>query len=141
MTTRAFGNTGVQVPVIGQGTWLMERDDRPLAVRALRRGVELGLTHVDTAELYGAGEVEDLVAEAIAGVRERVFLASKVLPSNASADGTVRACEGSLRRLQTDHLDLYLLHWPGRFPLEETFGAFERLVRDGKIRAWGVSNF
>jgi diketogulonate reductase-like aldo/keto reductase len=138
---RAFGATGVEVSVIGQGTWNLEADPRDEAVRALRRGLDLGLTHIDTAEMYGAGAVEELVAEAIAGRRDEVFLASKVLPQNASRAGTRRACERSLRRLQTDHLDLYLLHWPGSHPLEETLEAFESLRKDGKIRAFGVSNF
>ncbi|MFZ5478509.1 MAG: aldo/keto reductase [Myxococcota bacterium] len=132
---------GVAVPVIGQGTWNMERDDRREAIAALRRGLDLGLTHVDTAELYGNGRVEEIVGEALAGRRDDVFLVSKVLPQNASRAGTVAACERSLRRLRTDRLDLYLLHWEGEHPLEDTVAAFEQLVRDGKIRAWGVSNF
>lgn len=140
--TRAepFGPAGSAVPVIGQGTWRMERDRRA-AVRALRRGLDLGLTHVDTAEMYGDGAVETLVGEAIGGRRAGVFLASKVLPGNASRAGTAAACERSLRRLATDHLDLYLLHWPGPHPIAETVEAFERLREAGKIRAWGVSNF
>ena len=138
---RPFGPAAVAVPVIGQGTWNMERDSRAGAVAALRRGLDAGMTHVDTAEMYGAGRVEELVAEAIAGRRDEVFLASKVLPSNASFDGVLRACEASLRRLRTDRLDLYLLHWPGAHPLERTIAAFERLVRDGKIVQYGVSNF
>ncbi len=128
------------VPAIGQGTWQMEQQ-RQRSIRALRCGLDLGLTHVDTAEMYGAGEVEALVGEAIAGRRDEVFLVSKVLPHNAHRSGAVRACEASLRRLGTDHLDLYLLHWPGPHPLEQTLEAFEALERDGKIRAWGVSNF
>jgi diketogulonate reductase-like aldo/keto reductase len=119
----------------------MEQDDRAEAIAALRRGIELGLTHVDTAELYGSGEVEKLVGEAMAERRDRVFLVSKVVPEHASYEGTLRACEGSLRRLRTDRLDCYLLHWPGSVPLAETIRAFERLERDGKIRSWGVSNF
>src|SRR5438128_1509348 len=107
MTRRPFGWTGVPVPVIGQGTWNMERDDPQAVVEALRRGLDAGLTHVDTAEMYGAGRVEELVGEAIAGRRDEVFLASKVLPDNASFKGVLRACEASLRRLGTDHLDLY----------------------------------
>lgn len=141
MQTRPFGWTGVPVPIIGQGTWQMETDDRDGVVRAIRRGLDLGLTHLDTAEMYGSGAVERIVGEAIAGRREEVFLASKVLPHNASRKGTLRACEESLARLRTDHLDLYMLHWPGTHPLEETLGAFEELVRAGKIRFWGVSNF
>lgn len=131
---------GVAVPVVGQGTWEMERDPRA-SVAALRRGLDLGLTHIDTAEMYGGGRVEEIVGEAIEGRRGEVFLVSKVLPSNASFDGTIRACERSLKRLGTDRLDLYLLHWPGSEPLTETFRAFSRLKRDGKIRAFGVSNF
>jgi len=141
MLQRAFGPTGRRLPVLGQGTWNMERDDRAGAIAALRRGLDLGLTHVDTAELYGGGEVEELVGEALAGRRDEVFLASKVLPDNASRRGTVAACEGSLARLRTDRLDLYLLHWPGRHPLKDTLAAFEELVRAGKILAWGLSNF
>ncbi len=138
---RPFGQAGVEVPVIGQGTWKMERDDRAEAIRALRRGLDLGITHVDTAELYGSGEVERLVGEAIAGRREQVFLVSKVVPEHATHQGTLRACEQSLRRLRTDWLDCYLLHWPGRHPLSETIRAFEQLEEQGKIRSWGVSNF
>jgi diketogulonate reductase-like aldo/keto reductase len=138
---RSFGPTGISVPVLGQGTWQLERTDRRLALDALRRGLDAGMTHVDTAEMYGEGRVEELVAEALAGRRDEVFLVSKVLPENASRAGSVRACEGSLRRLKTDHLDLYLLHWPGDHPLEETLGAFESLREAGKIRAWGLSNF
>jgi diketogulonate reductase-like aldo/keto reductase len=119
----------------------MEKDDRRQAVAALRRGLDLGMTHVDTAEMYGGGEVEKLVGEAIAGRREEVFLVSKVLPQNASRRGTLKACEQSLARLGTDRLDLYLLHWPGSHPVADTFAAFEELRAAGKIRAWGVSNF
>jgi diketogulonate reductase-like aldo/keto reductase len=140
-TTRTFGNTGVQVPVLGQGTWHMESDDRRSAIAALRVGIELGLTHIDTAELYGSGRVEELVAEVSANQRDALYLVSKVMPSHASTAGTLRACEQSLKRLRTDHLDCYLLHWPGSHPLEETITAFERLHADGKIKAWGVSNF
>jgi diketogulonate reductase-like aldo/keto reductase len=119
----------------------MERDERAEAIAALRRGLELGLTHIDTAELYGSGEVERLVGEAIAGRREKVFLVSKVVPEHASYEGTLRACENSLRRLRTEWLDSYLLHWPGSHPIADTIRAFERLERDRKIRSWGVSNF
>src|SRR5207253_196316 len=138
---RPFGWTGVPVPVIGQGTWNLERADRAEAVAALRRGLDAGMTHVDTAEMYGAGRVEELVGEAIAGRRDEVFLVSKVLPEHASFAGVLAACEASLRRLATDRLDLYLLHWASRHPLEQTIAGFERLVRDGKIRHYGVSNF
>jgi diketogulonate reductase-like aldo/keto reductase len=126
---------------IGIGTWNMERDDKASCIAVLHRAIELGLTHVDTAEMYGSGKVETLVGEALAGKRDRVFLATKVLPRNASYDGTIRACEASLARLRTDHVDLYLLHWREDLPLEPTFRAFEHLRAQGKIRAWGVSNF
>ena len=141
MQRRTFGWTGVQVPVIGQGTWKMEGDSPAEALAALQAGLDAGMTHVDTAELYGGGRVESLVARAIAGRRDEVFLVSKVMPNHASRSGTVQACEASLRRLGTDHLDCYLLHWPGQHPLEDTIAAFEQLVRDGKIRSWGLSNF
>ncbi len=142
MRTSLFGPTGRQVPVIGHGTWQLEEDDRQAAITAIRRAVELGASHIDTAELYGRGRVEEMLAEALAGgMRERVFLASKVLPENASFDGTIAACERTLRRLATDRLDLYMLHWRGRHPLDETFRAFERLRAAGKVLAWGVSNF
>jgi diketogulonate reductase-like aldo/keto reductase len=142
MEKRVFGATGVPVPVLGQGTWQMEGDDRAGAIRALRAGMELGMTHLDTAELYGHGRVEEsIVSEVIAGRRDEVFLVSKVMPSHATYAGTLTACERSLKRLRTDRLDCYLLHWPGPHPLEETVRAFEKLVSDGKIRSWGVSNF
>ncbi|HXF81430.1 MAG TPA: aldo/keto reductase, partial [bacterium] len=141
MRTRPFGWTAVPVPVVGQGTWHMEQVGRARAVAALRAGLDAGLTHIDTAEMYGDGRVEELVGEAIAGRRDEVFLVSKVLPRNASYDGVRRACSASLRRLRTDHLDVYLLHWRGPHPLEETIRAFEDLVRAGQIRFWGVSNF
>jgi diketogulonate reductase-like aldo/keto reductase len=141
MQTRTFGWTGVQVPVIGQGTWKMEGDTPAEAVAALQAGLDAGMTHVDTAELYGSGRVESLVARAIAGRRDQVFLVSKVMPNHASRSGTVKACEATLRRLGTDHLDCYLLHWPGQHPLQDTIAAFEQLVQEGKIRSWGLSNF
>ncbi|HEY8146211.1 MAG TPA: aldo/keto reductase [Kofleriaceae bacterium] len=142
MRALSFGPTGREIPVIGYGTWQLEQDDRGAAIAAIRRAVELGATHIDTAELYGRGRVEEMLAEALGGgLRERVFLASKVLPENASFDGTIAACERSLRRLATDRLDLYMLHWRGRHPLDETFRAFERLRAAGKVLAWGVSNF
>jgi diketogulonate reductase-like aldo/keto reductase len=125
--------------VIGQGTWYIDRGDRKRAVAALRRGIELGMTHIDTAEMYG--EAELVIAEAIAGKRDDLFLVSKVLPSNASRRGTITACERSLKRLKTDRLDCYLLHWRGSYPLAETVAAFDELARAGKIRSWGVSNF
>lgn len=141
MEKRPFGPRRFSVPVIGQGTWKMEVDDRRECVRALQQGFDTGLTHIDTAEMYGSGAVEEIIAEAIAGCREKVFLVSKVLPSNASYVGTLRACEASLARLRTDRLDVFLLHWRGRHPLKETFRAFERLEKEGKIRSFGVSNF
>jgi diketogulonate reductase-like aldo/keto reductase len=134
-----FGASGPQVPVIGQGTWYIDRGNRNDAVAALRRGIEFGMTHIDTAEMYG--DAEPVVAEAIAGRRDDIFLVSKVLPSNASRRGTITACERSLTRLKTDRLDCYLLHWRGSCPLAETVAAFEQLADAGKIRSWGVSNF
>jgi diketogulonate reductase-like aldo/keto reductase len=133
---------GERVPVLGQGTWGMGEDpgSRAGEVRVLQRGIELGLTLIDTAEMYAEGGAEEVVGEAIRGRRDRVFLVSKVYPHNASAAGTVAACERSLRRLRTDQLDLYLLHWRGAHPLAETVAAFERLQREGKVRRWGVSN-
>jgi diketogulonate reductase-like aldo/keto reductase len=141
MERRRFGNAALDVAVIGQGTWNTEKDARTSAIAALRRGLDLGLAHIDTAEMYGSGAAEKLVGEAIAGRRDEVFLVSKVLPQNASRQGTIAACERSLTRLRTDRLDGYLLHWPGEHPLEDTFDAFEQLRRAGKIRTWGVSNF
>jgi diketogulonate reductase-like aldo/keto reductase len=138
---RPFGSTGRGVPAVGQGTWKIEASAAGSAVAAMRRGLDLGMTHIDTAEMYGSGAAETLIAEAIAGRRDEVFLVSKVLPSNASKRGTLAACEKSLARLQTDRLDCYLLHWRGAHPLEETIAAFDTLVRDGKILSWGVSNF
>jgi diketogulonate reductase-like aldo/keto reductase len=134
-----FGKNGPLVSVIGQGTWYIDRGDRKTAVAALRRGIDLGMTHIDTAEMYGDAEL--VVGEAITGRRDEIFLVSKVLPSNASRRGTIVACERSLARLKTDRLDCYLLHWRGSYPLSETVAAFEQLVSEGKIRSWGVSNF
>jgi diketogulonate reductase-like aldo/keto reductase len=141
MEYRRFGPTQRQVAVIGQGTWYIENGGRASAIAALRRGLDLGMTHVDTAELYGEGAAEEVVGAALRGRREEVFLVSKVVPQNASRAGTLLACERSLARLQTDHLDCYLLHWRGPHPLEDTFTAFEQLRRAGKILSWGVSNF
>ena len=141
MDHHRFGSTKREVPVIGQGTWEIDRQDRESVIAALRRGIDLGMTHIDTAEMYGSGEAEELVGEAIAGRRKEVFLVSKVLPQNASRARTVEACEASLTRLRTDHLNCYLLHWRGQYPLDETFAAFEELRAAGKILAWGVSNF
>jgi diketogulonate reductase-like aldo/keto reductase len=139
MRQQPFGSNGPKVSVIGQGTWYIDRGDRKRAVAALRRGVDLGMTHIDTAEMYGDAEL--VIAEAIGGRRDEIFLVSKVLPSNASRRGTITACERSLKRLKTDRLDCYLLHWRGSYPLAETVAAFEELQNAGKIRAWGVSNF
>ena len=141
MEHRPFGSTKREVAMIGQGTWNIEQADSGRAIGALRRGLDLGMTHIDTAEMYGSGASERLIGEAIAGRREQVYLVSKVLPSNASKRGTIKACDKSLANLNTDHMDCYLLHWRGSYPLEETVAAFETLKRDGKILAWGVSNF
>ena len=139
MEQRRFGLTQREIPVVGQGTWYLDDEPRPVAIAALRAGLELGMTHIDTAEMYG--EAEPVVAAAIQDRREAVFLVDKVLPQNASARGAIAACGRSLRRLATDHLDCYLLHWRGEYPLEETFRAFEQLRKAGSIRSWGVSNF
>jgi diketogulonate reductase-like aldo/keto reductase len=136
---KKFGAGGPDVSVIGQGTWYLDRGDRKAAVAALRRGIDLGMTHIDTAEMYGDAEL--VIADAIAGLREKLYLVSKVLPSNASRHGTITACERSLKRLKIDHLDCYLLHWRGSYPFAETVAAFDELVAAGKIRSWGVSNF
>jgi diketogulonate reductase-like aldo/keto reductase len=141
MQSRPFGPTSRDIAVIGQGTWLIESGDRAAAVATLRKGLDLGMTHIDTAEMYGSGAAEEVVAEAVAGRRDEVFLVSKVLPENASRARTISACETSLARLRTDRLDCYLLHWRGSYPLEETIGAFDELQRAGKILSWGVSNF
>ena len=141
MKCRQFGSLSQQVPLIGQGTWNIENAPTGTAIEALRRGIDLGMTHIDTAEMYGSGKAERLVAKAIEGRRDEIFLVSKVLPSNASRKGVVQACEASLARLNTDRLDCYLLHWRGSYPLRETVTAFEQLMRDGKILSWGVSNF
>ena len=137
---KKFGIKNPGVSVIGQGTWYLDRGDRRSAIAALQRGIETGMTHIDTAEMYGDAEL--VIADAITGLpREKLFLVSKVLPSNASRRGTITACERSLKRLKTDHLDCYLLHWRGSYPFEDTVAAFEELVAAGKIRSWGVSNF
>jgi diketogulonate reductase-like aldo/keto reductase len=135
--------SGETVPVLGLGTWRLAEDPRrrPVEIRALQLGMDLGLTLIDTAEMYADGGAEQLVGEAIAGRRDDVFLVSKVLPNHASKRGTIAACEASLRRLRTDRLDMYLLHWRGPTPLAETIDAFLSLVHTGKIRHWGVSNF
>jgi diketogulonate reductase-like aldo/keto reductase len=141
MQHHLFGTTRREDSVVGQGTWYIESGDRARAIAALRHGLDLGMTHIDTAEMYGSGEAEKIVARAIVGRRDEVFLVSKVLPENGSVHGTVAACERSLYRLETDRLDCYLLHWRGPYPLEDTVAGFERLRREGKIMSWGVSNF
>lgn len=135
--------SGDTVPRLGQGTWGMGENPRRRheEIAALKLGIELGMTLIDTAEMYGNGGAERVVADAIAGRRDGVFIVSKVLPENASREGIIAACERSLHRLGTDRLDLYLLHWRGRYPLKETLDGFEALVGAGLIRAWGVSNF
>ena len=135
--------TGETVPALGQGTWQLAEDARRRAaeIEALRLGIDLGLTLIDTAEMYGEGAAEELVAQAVAGRRDEVFLVSKVYPHNATRQGVRQACERSLKRLKTDRLDLYLLHWRGTIPLEETVAGFQELLQAGKIRHWGVSNF
>jgi diketogulonate reductase-like aldo/keto reductase len=138
---RIFGATHRRVAAVGQGSWRTDEAESEPAVAALRHGLDLGMTHIDTAEMYGSGAAESIIAAAIAGRRDEVFLVSKVLPSHASRRGTVAACDKSLARLRTDRLDCYLLHWRGTYPLEETVAAFQTLVRDGKILSWGVSNF
>jgi diketogulonate reductase-like aldo/keto reductase len=142
MRTVALTN-GEAVPALGLGTWHMgERgSDRAAEADALRCGIDLGMTLIDTAEMYGTGGAEEVVGDAVRGRRDQVFLVSKVLPFNADRDGTVEACEASLRRLGVETIDLYLLHWPGSSPLEETLAGFDELRRAGKIRHWGVSNF
>jgi diketogulonate reductase-like aldo/keto reductase len=135
--------SGETIPALGMGTWHLGQGRHPEAVEieALQTGLDLGMTLIDTAEMYGDGASERLIGRAIDGRRDDVFLVSKVLPHHATRHGTIAACESSLRRLGTDRLDLYLLHWRGQVPLEETVSAFPQLVRDGRIRHWGVSNF
>lgn len=142
MKTISFPS-GVAVPLLGQGTWNMgeEAARRQDEVRALRMGLDLGMTLIDTAEMYGDGGAEEVVGEAIAGRRDEVYLVTKVYPHNANFEGAQAACERSLRRLKVDCVDLYLLHWPGPFSLDETFDAFEALKKAGKIKEYGVSNF
>ncbi|WP_420408838.1 aldo/keto reductase [Hoeflea sp.] len=134
---------GANVPALGLGTWHMGEDSARARdeIAALRTGIDLGMTLIDTAEMYASGGAEDITGAAIEGRRDEVFLVSKVLPYNASREGTVAACEASLKRLGTDRIDLYLLHWPGRHALEETIAGFEDLLAAGKILRWGVSNF
>lgn len=135
--------SGETVPQLGQGTWHMGESGRTRKdeVAALRLGLDLGMTLIDTAEMYGDGGAEEVVAEAVAGRRDEVFIVSKVLPENSTRSGTIAACERSLKRLKTDRIDLYLLHWRGRPKLEETLAGFEALIEAGAIRSWGVSNF
>jgi diketogulonate reductase-like aldo/keto reductase len=141
MEYRPFGPAKREVSVIGEGTWYFEESDKDTAISALQKSIDLGINHLDTAELYGNGEAEKIIGESIGERRNQVFLVSKVYTGHASKKGTIKACEGSLSRLRTDLLDCYLLHWRGRYPLEETIEAFEELKRDGKILSWGVSNF
>ncbi len=140
-TTKLPG--GTEVPALGIGTWRMgeRRQDRAAEVAAIRLAVELGVTLIDTAEMYGEGGAEEVIAEAVQGRRDGLFIVSKVYPHNASRAGVAAACERSLKRLKTDRIDLYLLHWPGSHPIAETVAGFEQLVKAGKIRRWGVSNF
>jgi diketogulonate reductase-like aldo/keto reductase len=135
--------SGERVPALGQGTWHMGENRRRATeeAAALRLGIDLGMTLIDTAEMYGSGGAEEVVARAADGIRDSLFIVSKVYPHNASRDGVVAACERSLKRLATDRIDLYLLHWRGSIPLAETLEGFQRLERDGKIRHHGVSNF
>jgi len=134
---------GTAIPALGQGTWELGEDRKRRAdeIEALRTGLDLGMTLIDTAEMYGDGAAEELIAEAVGKRRDEIFLVSKVLPENATRRGTAQACERSLKRLRTDRLDLYLLHWRGSVPLAETLEAFEALMKSGMIRRWGVSNF
>ena len=140
MRTRQFGPLGLELPVIGLGTWHLDEADADDAREALRTGLDLGMLHVDTAEYYGSA-VEGLVGEVIADRREQVFLVSKIMPNDATRRGTVRTCEKDLKRIGTDYLDCYLIHWPGSHPLEDSIAGLEELREAGKIRAWGVSNF
>ena len=143
MIKRKFGWTNIDVPIIGQGTWLIDNDNDSRAIETLQLGLDLGMSHIDTAEMYGNGKVEELVGHAISGrKRDDIFLTSKVLPSNASYEGTIRACKNSLKRLKTDYLDLYLLHWPSyQHPITETMKAMEKLVSENLVKFIGVSNF
>lgn len=143
MILRKFGWSDDKVPVIGQGTWMIDGDStkESRAIETIRQGLEQGMSHIDTAEMYGNGHVEELVGEAIEGRRNKIFLVSKVLPYNASYEGTLKACKRTLKRLKTEWLDLYLLHWPGSYPIRETMRAMEKLVSDGLVKYIGVSNF
>ena len=143
ISKKRVGWANIAIPVLGQGTWMIEGDQlqERKAIEALRLGLDLGLSHIDTAEMYGDGRAEELVGEAISERRSEVFLVSKVLPQHASYKGTLKACERSLKRLKTEWLDLYLLHWQGHYPIKETMRAMETLADQGKIRFIGVSNF
>jgi diketogulonate reductase-like aldo/keto reductase len=141
MKTAPFGPARIELPVIGQGTWDLERTSERQAIAVLQTGLDAGMIHIDTAEMYGSGRVERIVGHAIQGRRDEVFLVSKVLPVNASYKDTIVACDRSLKQLGTDYLDVYLLHWRGNIPLMETFSAFEQLKANGKIKSYGVSNF
>lgn len=141
MRQNRFGATGRTLGTIGQGTWYIDEGHRALAIKALIAGLDAGMTHIDTAEMYGNGASETLIGQAIEGRRDEVFLVSKVLPGNASRNGVRDACEQSLKKLATDRLDCYLLHWRGRYPLEDTFAAMQALKAEGKILSYGVSNF
>lgn len=141
MELRRLGPLDREVPVVGQGTWHLDESNRRTAIATLRHGIDLGMTHVDTAEMYGDGIVQEIVGEALRGLRHQVFLVDKVLPDHATRQGTIAACERALARLQTDYIDCYLLHWRGSIPLAETFAGMEDLRRAGKILSWGVSNF
>jgi diketogulonate reductase-like aldo/keto reductase len=144
LTTRAVElSSGEAIPALGMGSWHLGQGRHPpeVEIEAIQTGLDVGMTVVDTAEMYGSGESERLIGKAIAGRRDEVFLVSKVMPHHATFDGTIAACKASLRRLDTDRLELYLLHWRARVPLEETVRAFEELKRTGLIRRWGVSNF
>ena len=137
----SFGHLEDRIPVVGQGTWNIERENESEVIAAIRAGIDAGATHIDTAEMYGSGVAETIVGKAIDGLREDVFIVSKVLPSNATRAGTIEACRRSLDRLGIEALDSYLLHWLGSNPLEQTIEAFEELTQQGRIRSWGVSNF
>jgi len=139
MQSRRFGSHSTPVSIIGQGSWYLDHGDRASAIAALQRGMDDGMTHIDTAEMYGDAEL--VIGEAIRGRRDGLFLVSKVLPHNASRKGVIAACDRSLKRLGVEQLDCYLLHWRGPYPLEETFEGFEELLQEGKIASWGVSNF
>ncbi len=140
MRKRAFGPLDIQLPVVGLGTWHLDEADPDDALLALRTGLDLGMLHVDTAEYYGSA-VEALVGDAVRERRDQVFLVSKIMPQDASRRGTVRTCEKDLKRIGTDYLDCYLIHWPGSQPLEDSIAGLEELLAAGKIRSWGVSNF